>query len=76
MIVSAVQAEVSLVQMFLAGFVPGAVVMLLYSGYIALWSLLHPDNQPPPEPSSSFLAKLKASASLIPTFRLIGFLEL
>jgi tripartite ATP-independent transporter DctM subunit len=73
MIVYAVQAEVSLVQMFLAGFIPGAVVMLLYSGYIALWSLLHPEAQPPPEPRSSFVEKIRTSASLIPTFLLIAF---
>ena len=35
---------------FLAGFLPGGVVMLLYSGYIAVWSLLNPSKQPPPEP--------------------------
>lgn len=73
MIVYAVQAEVSLVQMFLAGFLPGAVVMLLYSGYIALWSLLNPDKQPPPEPPMTFRQALKESANLIPTLLLILF---
>lgn len=73
MIVYAVQAEVSLIQMFLAGFIPGAVVMALYSGYIVIWSLLTPSKQPPREPSMPFLAKLKASANLIPTLLLIVF---
>jgi tripartite ATP-independent transporter DctM subunit len=73
MIVYAVQAEVSLVQMFLAGFIPGAIVMGLYSGYIALWSLLNPTKQPPREPSLSFVEKVKASATLIPTLLLIVF---
>ncbi len=73
MIVYAVQAEVSLVQMFLAGFLPGALVMLLYSGYIAAWSLLNPDKQPPPEPRVSFRQALKESANLIPTLLLILF---
>jgi tripartite ATP-independent transporter DctM subunit len=73
MIVYAVQAEVSLVQMFLAGFIPGAVVMLLYCGYIAAWSLVHRKHQPPPEPPTSFSVKLKTSASLAPTFLLIAF---
>jgi tripartite ATP-independent transporter DctM subunit len=71
MIVYAVQANVSLVQMFLAGFLPGAVVMALYSGYIIVWSLLNPNKQPPPEPSMSFAQKLSASANLIPTLGLI-----
>ena len=73
MIVYAVQAEVSLVQMFLAGFLPGAVVMLLYCGYIAVWSLLNPKKQPPPEPRVSFAEGVKESAQLIPTLLLILF---
>jgi tripartite ATP-independent transporter DctM subunit len=73
MIVYAVQAEVSLVQMFLAGFIPGAVVMGLYSGYIALWALMNPDKQPPREPSMSFAEKIRQSANLLPTLALIAF---
>lgn len=73
MIVYAVQANVSLVQMFLAGFLPGAVVMLLYSGYIAVWALLNPGKQPPPEPRLSFRAKMRESANLLPTLGLIAF---
>ncbi len=73
MIVYAVQAEVSLIQMFLAGFLPGLVVMLLYSGYIAGWSLWNADKQPPPEPRLSFRESIKESANLIPTLLLILF---
>ena len=35
MVVYAVQANVSIIQVFLAGFLPGLLVMALYSGYIA-----------------------------------------
>jgi tripartite ATP-independent transporter DctM subunit len=73
MIVYAVQAEVSLLQMFLAGFLPGGVVMLLYCGYIAIWSLMNPDKQPPPEPRMSFRQSIKESANLFPTLLLIVF---
>ena len=73
MIVYAVQAEVSLVQMFLAGFLPGAVVMGLYSGYIMAWSLMNPSKQPPPEPKMPLVMKLRESANLIPTMILISF---
>ena len=72
MIVYAVQAEVSILQMFLAGFLPGAVVMALYSGYIVLWSLMNPSAQPPREPHTTFFEKLRASANLLPTLLLIG----
>jgi len=72
MIVYAVQAEVSLVQMFLAGLLPGLLVMTLYSGYIMLWALLNPEKQPPRAPGTSIMEKLRATASLAPTLVLIG----
>jgi tripartite ATP-independent transporter DctM subunit len=50
MVIYAVQANESIIQVFLAGFLPGLLVMALYSGYIALWSLLHPGRTPPPDP--------------------------
>jgi tripartite ATP-independent transporter DctM subunit len=73
MIVYAVQAEVSLLQMFLAGFLPGAVVMFLYCGYIAAWSLLNPTKQPPAEPWLGFRRALSETANLLPTLLLILF---
>ena len=42
MVVYAVTANVSVLQVFLGGFLPGLLVMALYSGYIIAWSLLHP----------------------------------
>jgi tripartite ATP-independent transporter DctM subunit len=71
MIVYAVQAEVSILQMFLAGFLPGLLVMALYVGYIAIWAMLNPALQPPPEPRMTFREKLRASANLLPTLALI-----
>src|SRR5256714_3681728 len=71
MVIYAVQANVSIIQVFLAGFLPGFLVMALYSGYIVIWSLLHPDKQPPPEPAMTFRQKVRESAQLIPTMLLI-----
>lgn len=71
MVVYAVAANVSLLQVFLAGFIPSAIVMGLYSGYIAVWALLNPDRMPPADPPMSFREKLKESASLIPCMLLI-----
>ncbi len=73
MVVYAVAADVSIIQIFLAGFLPGLLVMALYSGYIAVWSLANPDKQPPPEPEMSFSEKLRESANLIPCLLLIAF---
>src|SRR5215210_7229998 len=71
MVIYAVQANVSIIQVFLAGFLPGVLVMVLYSGYIVIWSLLNPKKQPPPEPPMTFREKLRESAQLIPTMLLI-----
>ncbi len=71
MVVYAVAANVSIIQVFLAGFIPGLMVMALYSGYIALWSLANPRLSPPPEPKKPFLQKLRESADLFPVLGLI-----
>jgi tripartite ATP-independent transporter DctM subunit len=71
MVIYAVQANVSIIQVFLAGFLPGLLVMALYSGYIAVWSLLNPKKQPPPEPWMPLRQRLRESAQLIPTALLI-----
>ena len=39
MVVYAVAAEASIVRIFLAGFIPGLLLMLLFSGYIGWWAL-------------------------------------
>ena len=62
MVVYAVAANVSIIQIFLAGFLPGLLVMALYSGYIAVWSLAHPERSPPPEPRMPFAQKMRESA--------------
>src|SRR5436190_4120377 len=71
MVVYAVAANVSIIQIFLAGFLPGALVMVLYSGYIAFWALVNKDKMPPPEPAMSFGEKMRESANLIPLTLLI-----
>jgi len=71
MVIYAVAAEVSIVRVFIAGCLPGLLVMLLFSGYIIIWALLNPDKQPPPEPRLSFIEKLRASSQLIPCGLLI-----
>ncbi|MDJ1159271.1 TRAP transporter large permease subunit [Chelatococcus sp. SYSU_G07232] len=76
MVVYAVAANVSIIQVFLAGFLPGLLVMALYSGYIAVWSLLNPSKTPPAEPPMTLRQKLAASANLIPCFLLISLVFL
>jgi tripartite ATP-independent transporter DctM subunit len=72
MVIYAVAANVSIIQLFLAGFLPGFLVMALYSGYIAAWSIINKHKMPPPEPEMSFREKLRASTNLIPLTLLIA----
>jgi C4-dicarboxylate transporter DctM subunit len=71
MVVYAVTANVSVLQVFLGGFLPGALVMALYSGYIIVWSLLNPSKIPPRDPPMPFRRKMQESAKLIPCLLLI-----
>src|SRR3712207_5794513 len=50
MVVYAVAANVSIIQVFLAGFLPGLLVLGLYSSYIAVWSLANPAKAPRADP--------------------------
>ena len=74
MVVYAVAADASIIRIFLAGFLPGFLLMALFSGYIAWWSIRNPGKTPPAEPSMSLREKLKASGSLIPCTALIVFI--
>jgi tripartite ATP-independent transporter DctM subunit len=74
MVVYAVAAEASIIRIFLAGFIPGLLLMLLFSGYIAWWSLRNPERVPAPAPPTTLREKLIASKSLIPTALLIVFI--
>ena len=71
MVVYAVTANVSVLQVFLGGFLPGFLVMALYSGYIMGWSLLNPHKVPPRDPPMPFREKMRESAKLIPCLLLI-----
>ena len=72
MIVYGVAADVSIAQLFIAGVLPGLLLAGLFSGYIILWSLRHPDQIPPRDAPMSFMQKIQASSSLIPVILLIG----
>jgi tripartite ATP-independent transporter DctM subunit len=76
MVVYAVAANVSIIQIFLAGFLPGLLVMALYSGYIAIWHIVNADKAPPSEPQMALRDKLRESAQLIPCMLLIGLVFL
>ncbi|HSQ71937.1 MAG TPA: TRAP transporter large permease subunit [Rubrivivax sp.] len=72
MIVYGVAAEVSIAQLFIAGILPGLLLAGLFSGWIALWALTHPQLVPPADPPMSMGAKLRESRHLIPVLLLIA----
>ena len=74
MVVYAVAADASVIRLFLAGFLPGFMLMALFSSYIAWWSWRHADKVPPPEAPTTLAEKLRRSGSLIPCGLLIVFI--
>lgn len=74
MVVYAVAADASIIRIFLAGFLPGALLMALFMGYIAWWSIRHPDKVPAADPPSTLREKLRKSGNLIPCAALIVFI--
>ena len=74
MIVYAVAADASIIRIFLAGFIPGFILMALFSGYIAAWSIANPGKVPPPGPRMGLGAMIRASGNLIPVTLLIVFI--
>ena len=74
MVVYAVAAEVSIIKIFLAGFIPGLILTLLFSGYIIGWALTHPAKTPRDEFRLSFVEKMHRARHLIPCVALIVFI--
>jgi C4-dicarboxylate transporter DctM subunit len=72
MIVYGVAADVSIARLFVAGVLPGVLLMVLFSGYIMAWALLHPERTPPRAIRMSLRDKLWEARFLIPTVLLIA----
>jgi tripartite ATP-independent transporter DctM subunit len=73
MIVYAIAAEVSILKMFVAGILPGIVLIGLFSGYIAVWALRHPELTPREVEQMSLGERVRRARNLIPCFALIVF---
>ncbi len=73
MVVYAVAADQSIIRIFLAGFIPAAILMGLFSGYIIVWALLNPDKTPPAE-KYTLQQRLHSIGQLMPCTALIIFI--
>jgi len=71
MIVYGVTADVSIADLFIAGVIPGIMLALIFSSYIAFWSLRHPELIPAADAPMTFAQKISESRNLIPVILLI-----
>jgi C4-dicarboxylate transporter, DctM subunit len=72
LIVYGVAADVSIARLFVAGVLPGVLLMVLFSGYIMAWALLNPERTPPRQIRMSLREKVWEARFLIPTVLLIA----
>jgi len=76
LIVYGVSAEVSISRLFIAGVLPGMMLVTLFMGYTVIWSILHRDQIPSDDKNLSKLTlrqKLYATRRLFPVMGLILF---
>ncbi|MBO0343716.1 TRAP transporter large permease [Roseibium limicola] len=63
--------EQSISRLFMAGVLPGAMLCVLFMGYVAIWALLNRHRMPPPEAKVPFGERIRASRRLVPVIALI-----
>jgi len=74
LIVYGVAAEVSIGRLFIAGALPGLLLVVLFMGYTMVWALMHKDELPEhTRDQVSLAAKVAALRKLLPIMGLIGF---
>ncbi|WP_434362316.1 TRAP transporter large permease subunit [Parasalinivibrio latis] len=73
LIVYGVAAEVSIGRLFIAGAIPGLMLVMLFMGYTMLWSVMNRGAMPEQGPEYSWNEKLRALLRLIPVGMLVLF---
>ncbi|GAB0151158.1 MULTISPECIES: TRAP transporter large permease [Marinobacterium] len=74
LIVYGVAAEVSIGRLFIAGALPGLLLVVLFMGYTMVWAMMHKDELPEhTRDQVSLAAKVAALRKLLPIMGLIGF---
>lgn len=72
LIVYGVATEQSIARLFIAGILPGVMLISLFAGYVAVRAWLNPNLIPPIDEKFSFRQKIMASRRLVPVALLIG----
>jgi C4-dicarboxylate transporter DctM subunit len=71
LIVYGVAVDESIARLFVAGIIPGIMLMLLFMAYVAAWAILRPSRVPPPDAAMSLGQRLRNSRRLAPIIALI-----
>ncbi|WP_339781236.1 TRAP transporter large permease subunit [uncultured Thalassospira sp.] len=71
LIVYGVSAELSIARLFIAGVLPGVMLIVMFMGFVMIWATIHKDKMPPAAPGIPFMDKVRASGRLIPVILLI-----
>jgi len=71
LIVYGVMAQQSVARLFMAGILPGLMLVVMFMAYIAIWALFNPSKMPPREPRMKLMQRVKASLGLLPILLLI-----
>lgn len=72
LIVYGVSAELSIARLFMAGVIPGAMLVLLFMSFVGIWATMNKDKMPPEMPNMPLAEKIRASGRLIPVIVLIA----
>lgn len=72
LIVYGVSAELSIARLFIAGVLPGVMLIILFMSFVGIWATVNKDKMPPAAPSIPFGEKVRASGRLIPVILLIS----
>ena len=72
LIVYGVATEQSIARLFIAGVIPGLMLVVLFSGYVIIWSLFNAGQLPPAEVSVPLAEKFRRSRRLVPVVFLIA----
>jgi len=71
MIVYGIVGQVSIARLFIAGVLPGLLIVAIFMGYVIVWSLANPGKVPAAHERTRLAEKIRRSGRLIPALFLI-----
>ncbi|NRA86029.1 MAG: TRAP transporter large permease subunit [Rhizobiales bacterium] len=71
LIVYGAATDQSIARLFVAGIIPGLVLLMLFMGYVMIWSLLNPKKSPAAEPKIPLIDMIIGTKHLMPVILLI-----